>query len=329
MSKSATPSLDEIFSKRQFSVRKTDGGDALTKIYKAPATFDADNRTADFVMTAEVADRYGDIVVAKGGDLKEFEKNPVALWAHNSRDFPIGTWENLKNVNGTPKRLEGTLRLSPEDTTENCDKVFKLLSAGLVRACSIGFMPKRWESIKDEKDRWIGYRFLEWELLECSVCSIPANPAALAKAAGEDVGLSLQAIELVLDGWARTPDGLIVPREEYEKAYFATRNKDISIHEVRAIEDKPEEKTTATPDFEERMETMFSRFFDGFAKVFAKGDAVVKEKPLELPTETIVEDQQEKQTEDEEVDETAPKLADADTVRKQKEEIALLLSEED
>lgn len=244
-------SLDEIMSKRAFSVRQTKNGEALTKLYQAPASFkstDDGARSADFVMTAEVEDRYGDIVVTKGGDIKEFQRNPVVLWAHQSRGFPIGMWSNIRTINGSPRRMEGTADFAPAGIDENGDKAVALIEAGMLRACSIGFMPKAWESIKDDNDRWKGYKFLEWELLECSVCSVPANPAAIVKSAGGDEGLALQAIELVLDEWARTPDGLIVPREEYEKAYVATRNKDVSIHEVRAIEDADTEEDTVVEE---------------------------------------------------------------------------------
>ncbi len=232
-------SLDQIMAERQFSRRSS--GDGLVKIFKAPTSWNEEARSARFTMTAEVVDRYGDIVVTKGGDVSEFEKNPVALWAHDNRDFPIGMWSDIKTINGSPKRMEGTVNLSEEGTTDECDTVVKLLSQGMVRACSIGFMPKAWESIKDEKDRWTGYRFLEWELLECSVCSIPANPAALVKAAGGNEGLALQAIELVLDTYARTPEGLIVPRNVYEQAYSVVKDKDVTVHEVRAVDEEDED----------------------------------------------------------------------------------------
>lgn len=241
-------SLDEILSKRSFSVRRTaTGAEALTKIYKSPPSWDGKARSARFVMTAEIVDRYGDVVVAKGGDLTDFSGNPVALWAHNSRGFPIGTWSDIKVVNGQTKRMEGNCDLDPEGTTEDTDTVARLIAAGSVRACSIGFMPTAWESIKDKEDRTTGYRFKEWILLECSPCSVPANPAALVKAAGGDEGLALQAIELVLDEWAMTPDGLIVPRQKFIDAYQFVRNKDVSIHEVRAVEEPAEDGVELNP----------------------------------------------------------------------------------
>lgn len=287
-------SLDQIMSERAFSVRATKSGqEVLTKISKAPATWNAEARSARFVMTAEITDRYGDIVVTKGGDTTEFEKNPVALWAHDSRDFPIGMWDSLTRVNGSPKRLEGTVTLSDEETTDEADTVFKLLSQGMVRACSIGFMPKAWESIKDEKDRWIGYKFLEWELLECSICSIPANPAALAKAAGTNSGLALQAIELVLDEWARTPAGLIVPRAEYERAYEIVKDKKVTLHEVRAIDEDAPEIEINPLDVEAAVSRALDKAADGiiekFKKMFGIKDATPEIVPEVETEETAVD----------------------------------------
>lgn len=238
-------SLDEIMSKRQFSVKSTPKGDALTKIYKAPASWDDERRSARFIMTAEVKDRYGDIVVAKGADMKDFLNNPVVLWGHNSRAYPIGMWSDIRTINGQPKRIEGNADLAPEGTTEQADDVARLLAANMVRACSIGFMIKEWEAV-DKDDPWGGWKFLEWELLECSICSVPANPLALVKAAGGDTGLALQAIELVLDEWARTPEGLIVPREQYERAYQVTRQKNVTMHEVRSVDEPAGAVVTAT-----------------------------------------------------------------------------------
>lgn len=245
MAKEVSVSLDEVMSKRQFSIGKTKAGDeALFKVFKRPATWDEKSRSAVFVMTAEIADRYGDIVMTMGADMKDFNKNPVVLWAHNSRAFPIGLWSDIKQIqNATPKRMEGRATFHEEGTTDDADTAAKLIAQGALRACSIGFMPKKWESIKDDQDRWTGYRFKEWELMECSVCSVPANPAAIVKAAGGDTHLALQAIELVLEEWARTPDGLIVPREDYEKAYAIERNQEVTVHEVRAIEEEPVKKT--------------------------------------------------------------------------------------
>jgi hypothetical protein len=38
----------------------------------------------DFVLSDATVDRYGDIIDAKGWDLTNFKKNPIALFGHSS-----------------------------------------------------------------------------------------------------------------------------------------------------------------------------------------------------------------------------------------------------
>ena len=47
-------------------------------------------RTVRFMISSEVKDRDGDILVSKGCDFTNYEKNPVFLSFHNSREFPLG-----------------------------------------------------------------------------------------------------------------------------------------------------------------------------------------------------------------------------------------------
>ncbi len=58
----------------------------------------------------------------------------------------------------------------------------------------------------------------EAELYECSPCCVPANPAALAKAAAEGDVMAREMIEQVLDTWT-LEKGLIVPRKVFEDAH--------------------------------------------------------------------------------------------------------------
>ena len=142
-----------------------------------------------FVLTSEEGgyDRQGDIVVVSKSAIKldNFLKNPIALWMHD-HDDPIGVWENLR-VEG--KRLLGDLRLAEKGTSPEIDLMHGLLSQGILKAVSIGFKAIAYEAIY-ENDAFKGYKFTEWELLEASIVSIPANPQALAVA--KSLGISEQ-----------------------------------------------------------------------------------------------------------------------------------------
>lgn len=187
------------------------------------AKFDAEKGTIRFVMSAEVEDRDRDIVIQAGLDTAEFEKNPVAPWAHRAGDPPVGKWSDLtKSLSGRPKRTEGTLNLTLADPM--AQRLAAHYEAGSLRACSIGFMPKeieRREVPEEERDEYYyypGYIIHSAELYECSPCTIPANPAALAKAAAGGDVLAREMIEEVLDTWTREK-GVLVPRKAFEDAH--------------------------------------------------------------------------------------------------------------
>ena len=194
---------------------------AARVVEKAPK-FDKEAGTMRFVMSAEVEDRDRDIVLQSGLNTTEFEKNPVAPWSHRAGDPPVGTWSDIqKQLGGRPKRTEGTLTLVKGD--EMADRLAVHFEAGSVRACSIGFMPlaiERREVPEDQQGSYFypGYMILEAELYECSPCCVPANPAALAKAAAAGDVLARELIEEVLDTWS-IEKGLIVPRKAFEDAH--------------------------------------------------------------------------------------------------------------
>lgn len=129
----------------------------------------------DFVLSDETVDRYGDIIEAKGWDLRDFKKNPIALFGHQS-SFPIGTWSNVR-VEGT--RLIGTLKLAAKGTSDRINELIGLVEQGVLRAVSVGFRPLENEPI-DSKQPYGGQRYTKQQLLETSLVSVPANPAALA-----------------------------------------------------------------------------------------------------------------------------------------------------
>lgn len=204
-------SLDEITAKRAFSMH--DG--VVYRAAKMPKSFNEEGRSAGFIMTDETKDSYGDIVIAKGGDLTRFESNPIALLNHD-KNRVIGTWADVKRV---AKRIEGVVTLAEPGTSEDVDKAFNLMRQGILRAASIGFLPLEWEIDRDEDGNWMGIKWTKWEMTECSVVSVPANPMALAKSIKQGNTLALDLLEEVLDTYTKTAAGLIVPRSELEEAH--------------------------------------------------------------------------------------------------------------
>ena len=130
-----------------------------------------------FVLSDSSVDRMGDIIMANGWKLSNFKRNPIALGFHRN-DFIVGRWKDVR-VEGT--ELRGDLELAPEGTSPRIDEIRRLVDAGILRAVSVGFRPLKHEPL-DPEEPWNGARFLEQELVECSLVSVPANANAIAVA---------------------------------------------------------------------------------------------------------------------------------------------------
>jgi HK97 family phage prohead protease len=142
----------------------------------------------EFVMSDGSVDRMGDIIDPAGWLLDNFRKNPVALFGHQS-GFPIGKWSEVVIKDD---RLVGRLELMAP-VSDRLRELHTAVAAGVLRAVSVGFHPKKMEPIEDSTEG--GYRFLEQELVECSLVAVPANPNALAVA--KALGISSQGQQLI------------------------------------------------------------------------------------------------------------------------------------
>jgi len=140
--------------------------------------------TVDVVMSEEVVDRMGDLVMASGWSVDNFRKNPVLLWGHDHGAPPIGTVTGV-HVN-REKQLLGQLNFDMDDPfAESIANKFK---SKILNAVSVGFRPIEFE--KNHKTG--GIIFQKSELLELSAVSIPALPSALAKAYGGGLLLNVK-----------------------------------------------------------------------------------------------------------------------------------------
>ena len=146
-------------------------------IKKSSAGRIADTQT--FVLTTETPDRVGDIVVLDGLSLKNFKSNPVALVHHNSGDFPVGVWKNIRKQGDA---LVADLVLAAKGTSRVADLARALIEQGILRAVSIGFRVMKAEPIQPR-----GMKFFQSELLEASLVSIPMNPRAVMVAKSLDM----------------------------------------------------------------------------------------------------------------------------------------------
>lgn len=141
-----------------------------------------------FVMSSATPDRAQDIV-EQDWDLSGFNANPIAPLNHASWQLPIGRWHDVSVVGG---RLQGDFApYVPRDLGAydgEAVTVADMLSQGILRAVSVGFLPRRAfsrASLDQSDPRYSprGYVFAANELLECSIVTVPMNAEATMSAA--------------------------------------------------------------------------------------------------------------------------------------------------
>jgi len=137
-------------------------------------------------------DRFGERVDPAGWEFSHFSKNPVVQWAHRFDVPAIGKIEGLA-VDG--EGLHGVVVFNDKAFDPFGWSIGQRVKAGVIRAGSVGFRVLEIEipSKADSRDG-ASLIFRKQELLEFSICNVPANPFALAKMSanqrfGEELGM--------------------------------------------------------------------------------------------------------------------------------------------
>ena len=133
----------------------------------------------EWVLSTFDLDRYGERIDPMGWDFSQFVKNPVVEWSHNYLIPAIGKIEAL---NADDNGLHGVVVFNDKSFDQFGWGIGQRVKAGVIRAGSVGFRPIEIEipSKEDGKDGTT-LIFRKQELLEFSICNVPANPFALAK----------------------------------------------------------------------------------------------------------------------------------------------------
>jgi len=128
-------------------------------------------RTFSGVASTISADRMGDVVLPKGAKFKL----PVPLLWQHMHSQPIG-WVTEAKVTSTGIEIKGEVADIPEDgkLKERLDEAWQSIKYKLVRGLSIGFNPIKYARIADT----YSYEYQEWEWLELSAVTVPANAEA-------------------------------------------------------------------------------------------------------------------------------------------------------
>lgn len=200
-------------------------GDIVTRDAPIETPKDQGGRTKRFVISNESEDRMGDVIMTNGWQFRNFETNPIVLWAHQSRELPIGT----AAIVSEQSRTLADISFASADENPFAESVFRLVNAGIIRATSVGFRAlappePRFDAAGD----WVGFKFIAQELLELSVCNIPALPSALAT--GKSLGVSDADLSRLF-----AAAGVSAMEQEQAKAAAAARRADLYNLELRGL----------------------------------------------------------------------------------------------
>lgn len=129
-----------------------------------------DKRIIEGIATTPETDRVGDIVEPLGVQFK----NPMPLLLFHQADKPVGT---VRFAKPTKDGISFTARLpkidAPGTLQDRVEEAWQSIKAGLIGGVSIGFRAIETSRLDDG-----GIRFIESEVLELSLVTIPANASA-------------------------------------------------------------------------------------------------------------------------------------------------------
>ncbi len=148
----------------------------------------------DFVATDETLDHYGEVVSLAGWTLDNYRKSPVVVDCHDyssvakilgkSTDVTIA---DKKMVNRVKFALDNPLGAM----------AYKLAKGGFIRSESVGFMPLEWKTGKNADEPRV--TFTKQDLLEISLCVVPANPGAVVGLALKSGAITKGDVKLALE----------------------------------------------------------------------------------------------------------------------------------
>lgn len=137
----------------------------------------------EFVVSTGALDAHGERINVDGINTKEYMKNPVVLWGHDSFNLPIAKTTKIWKEGG---KLMARAKFYLKD--QFASKVYNYILDGYLQACSIGGGVEAWGND--------GITIDKLNMKEFSVVSIPANGEALvaSKSLSGDQKAELRAL---------------------------------------------------------------------------------------------------------------------------------------
>ena len=128
------------------------------------------------VIAANEVSRNGDELNLRGVSFKNYRRNPVVLWSHDSwGGIPIA--KTLKIGHDDQGRIEADFQFNSGD--DFAARVENAWNGGFIRSASIRYLPTKVVEVRNEEGKVERLRIEESDLLEWSLVPIPADPDAV------------------------------------------------------------------------------------------------------------------------------------------------------
>ncbi|MCD1653597.1 peptidase [Treponema zuelzerae] len=154
--------------------------------------------TFHWIFSTYDSDRVDERIDQNGWDLEHYLMNPVVLWAHNHCIPAIAVASDVE----AKDTLTGTIRFNDKAYDEFGWGIGERVKNGIIRSGSVGLRLLEVEFIdhRHNPEEKCDVIFRKQELLEFSICNVPANPFALqmdslqtsSQGESDPTGLSLQ-----------------------------------------------------------------------------------------------------------------------------------------
>jgi len=194
---------------------------------------DTEKREFSATITDSSVDRDKEVLLPDGMNISEFKKNGIILFNHD-KNLPLGTVLSLRRK-GESWVAKG--KLAEQGTSPEIDSVWSLVSQGILKAISIGFVnqegrqPTKLDIKKFGKN--VNYVISKFELIEFSIVAVGSNPNALISSCKE---LDLDPKIIMGDGYKDLEDTIEMTKEETDDVL-----KDVDNEKEKIIKEAIEE----------------------------------------------------------------------------------------
>ena len=248
-------------------------------------SIDEKEMTMTAAISSDTMDRTREVLDPEGIDLTNYRKNPVVLWAHDYSLPPIGKaiW-----VKRDGKNILSKMKFA---STDFAQEIFQLYKEGILKAFSVGFIPKQTEYAKynpdedpDKAKKKPRATYKKWELLEYSAVPVPANPDAIALAVQKGF-LKSDSLKKAMEDEAKT-----VESEELLQEF----NDEEPAPAIEEVKEQPKEEGNGLEDLladnailREQVEAKDKEITDLKYKVFSLLEKK-QQKPSEITDQDIL-----------------------------------------